>query len=128
MKLVKEIDTVKLGEAIIDGIIEKKGKEVTQINLQDTNNSVCDVFIIAHGDSGVQVKAIAKNIEEKIREKFNFKSFHTEGFENAEWILLDYGEILVHIFQKETREYYKLEELWADAKIKLVTEAEEQEF
>ncbi len=109
----------KLGMTIIDCIQEKKGSDIVQINLTKTDNSVCDFFIIAHGDSNTQVKAIAAHIEDYLKKQCKIRPLHTEGYENAQWVLLDYNSIVVHIFQQEIREYYKLEELWADAEIEI---------
>jgi ribosome-associated protein len=118
----------KLGRIIVDCIQEKKGAGIVQINLTNTNNSVCEFFIIAHGDSSTQVKAIASHIEDHLKKQFKIRPLHTEGYENAQWILLDYNSILVHIFQQETREYYKLEELWADAELEIISESGPEEF
>ncbi len=104
-------------ENIISVILEKKGKDVVNIYLGELENSVCDNFIVCHGDSNTQVNAIADSIEEKIKKKLREDVEHREGMENAQWVLLDYNSIVVHIFQKEYRDYYKLEELWGDAVI-----------
>ena len=117
-----------LGRIIIDCIQEKKGAGIVQINLTNTDNSVCEFFIIAHGDSNTQVKAIAAYIDNHLRKQYKIRPLHAEGFENAQWILLDYNSIIVHIFQRETREYYKLEELWADAELEIISESGPEEF
>ncbi len=119
MNKTQESAPGKLGRTIIDCIQEKKGSDIVQINLTKTNNSVCEFFIIAHGDSNTQVKAIAAHIEDYLKKQYKIRPLHTEGYENAQWVLLDYNSIVVHIFQQETREYYKLEELWADAEIEI---------
>ena len=109
-----------LGRTIIDCIQEKKGSGIVQINLTKINNSVCEYFIVAHADSNTQVKAIASHIENHLRKQYKIKSLHSEGYENAQWVLLDYNSIIVHIFQQETRNFYKLEELWADAELEII--------
>ena len=114
----------KLGNTIIDCIKEKKGQNIVHIDLSKTDNSVCEFFIIAHADSTVQVKAIAKHIEDSLREKRGVRPYHAEGYENAQWILLDYNSIVVHVFLEHIRDYYKLEELWADAEIEVISETE----
>ncbi len=119
MNKTQESAPGKLGRTIIDCIQEKKGSGIVQINLTKTDNSVCEFFIIAHGDSNTQVKAIAAHIEDYLKKQYKIRPLHTEGYENAQWVLLDYNSIVVHIFQQETREYYKLEELWADAEIEI---------
>lgn len=105
---------LKLEDRIIESIREKKGKNTINIDLTKLNNSICEFFIISQGESNTQVRAIAQNIEEKVKKHLNQKTSHTEGYENAQWILLDYNSVVVHIFQQVTRNYYKLEELWAD--------------
>ena len=117
-----------LGSKIIDCILEKKGSGIVQIDLTNTNNSVCEFFIIAHADSNTQVRAIASHIEDHLKKEYKIRPLHKEGYENAQWILLEYTSILVHIFQQETREYYKLEELWADAELEVISESGPEEF
>ena len=117
-----------LGSKIIDCILEKKGSGIVQIDLTNTNNSVCEFFIIAHADSNTQIRAIASHIEDHLKKEYKIRPLHKEGYENAQWILLEYTSILVHIFQQETREYYKLEELWADAELEVISESGPEEF
>jgi len=124
MKISQENDTELLGKTIIDCIKEKKGQNIVHIDLSKTDNSVCEFFILTHADSTTQVRAIAKHIENSLKEQHQERAFHAEGYENAHWILLDYGSIVVHVFLDTIREYYKLEELWADAKIETITEPE----
>ncbi len=104
-------------DTIIKGIFEKKGKEVINIDLTRLNYSICDNFVICHGDSRTQVNAIADAIEEKVDKVLNIKPGHIEGKGNAQWVLIDFIYIVVHIFQEQYRDYYKLEELWGDADI-----------
>jgi len=114
----KQTNSEKLVQSIIQGIQEKKGKGVIGLNLTKLNNSVSNYFVICHGNTKVQVEAIAESVEENVRKKLSDKPWHKEGFENAEWILLDYVDVVVHIFQENTRTFYNLEKLWADAEIK----------
>lgn len=109
--------TKLLLDTIIQGIFEKKGKEVINIDLTRLNYSICDNFVICHGDSRIQVNAIADSIEDKVNNVLKIKAGHIEGKENAQWVLIDFIDIIVHIFQEEFRDYYKLEELWGDADI-----------
>lgn len=102
---------------IIEGLQEKKGKEIVNVDLRKLAYAACDNFIICHGDSGTQVKALAGSVEDKVEEMLALRVKHREGMENASWILLDYGDIVVHVFMKEARDYYKLEDLWGDAAI-----------
>jgi len=107
---------------IIEGLQEKKGREIINIDLSKLDYTPCYNFIICHGDSGSQVKALAESVEEKVNTALHLKLGHREGHENARWILLDYGSVVVHIFQREDREYYRLEDLWGDADITLIKE------
>jgi|SRR5690554_1779173 len=109
-----------LAEAAIRGIQEIKGHDILSIDLREIQNSVSDFFIICHGTSNVQVEAIAKSVEKTILKDMNELPLHKEGKENAEWILLDYFNIVVHIFDQEAREFYNLEKLWADADVKQI--------
>ena len=108
----------KLIEIIIKGIKEKKGKGIISINLKNINNSICDYFVICHCDSTRHVDAVANSIEEEVKKVFNENVWQKEGYGNATWVLLDFIDVVVHVFQKETREFYKLEDLWADAEIR----------
>jgi ribosome-associated protein len=109
-------NTKEIVNAAIEGILKKKGKNPVSLNLTEIENSVCKYFIICHGDSNTQVEALADSVIETVREQTGEKVWHKEGLNNATWVLLDYSDVVVHIFQKEYRDLYKLEELWADAK------------
>jgi len=111
-----------LVDFIIDGILDKKGREVIFVDFNDMEYAPCSGFIVCHGDSCIQGKALAGSIERKVKENLGLNVWHKEGENLAQWILLDYGNIIVHIFQKEYRDYYRLEELWGDAVIKTVEE------
>lgn len=110
----------ELLQTITDSILDKKGKEITIIDLSSINYAFCDYFIVCHGDSTTQVSAIAESIEIKTKDKHGIHPGHVEGLQNAQWILMDYGSIVVHIFLKEYRDYYKLEDLWGDAQISII--------
>jgi ribosome-associated protein len=113
-KLKTSIETETLLYNIIEGIRKVKGKEIVNIDLTGLEQRICQHFLICHGDSNRHVSAIADSVESEIKEKLDWPSIHREGYENARWILLDYGSIVVHVFQKEYRDFYQLEELWAD--------------
>ena len=104
-------------ELILEAIREKKGHQIVSIDLSEVENSICDYFIICHGESLTQVGAITESIEKKLKEEARMRVHHVEGLKNSQWVLLDYYDILVHVFQEEFRSFYKLEELWADGKI-----------
>ncbi len=105
-------------DIVIEGAKEKRADNIVSMDFQKTDTSICDYFVICDAQSNRQVAAIAKSIEEFTLKNSNIKVFHKEGYENSQWILLDYGEIVVHIFQTPYREFYNIEELWADAEIK----------
>ena len=107
-----------LTEIIIKGIQEKKGKNIVSLNLKSIEYAVSDYFIVCHGTSNTQVSAIAESVEEEVRNAIGVKPWHREGLQNAEWILLDYVNVVVHVFQETTRNFYHIEQLWADAEIK----------
>ena len=113
-------------DSIIKGILEKKGHEVVCIDLSQVENAVCDCFVICHGDSNTQVNAIAESVEKETVEKLSLRPYSVEGTNNAEWVLLDYGQTIVHVFQKPFRMRYKLEELWGDGKVTIIEEANNQ--
>jgi ribosome-associated protein len=104
-------------ENIVEGIMEKKGHDIVDLDLTKVQSAICDHFIICHGDSNTQVNAIADSIEKRVKDNLKQNASHREGMENAMWVLLDYTDIIVHVFQKQYRDYYKLEELWGDARL-----------
>lgn len=106
--------------SIVEGIFEKKGKNVLKIDLRGLGNTIADYFVICHGSSATQVEAICNSVEDTARKSAAEKPRHIEGLENCFWVLLDYGNVVVHIFQEEYRNFYSLESLWADAKIEIM--------
>ncbi|WP_369999719.1 ribosome silencing factor [Winogradskyella sp.] len=102
---------------IIGGIEEVKGKEITILDLRDIENTVCDYFIVCEGTSNTQVNAIVNSIQKQVSKTLKDKPWHVEGTDNAEWVLMDYVNVVVHVFQKHIREYYDIESLWGDAKM-----------
>jgi len=112
----KKTDTEALAAAVIEGIKNKKGMGIVKLSLKDIPNAICQYFVICHGTSKPQIEAIAESVDEVVKKKTGFNPWHKEGFENAEWVLIDYVDVVVHIFQEKTRKFYLLEELWADAK------------
>lgn len=104
-------------ESIEKGIFEKHGKDVLKIDLRKLENRITDFFVICHGSSVTQVDAICDSVEDKVRKTAGEKPVHVEGLDNCFWVLLDYGNVIVHIFLEEYRNFYSLESLWADAVI-----------
>ena len=101
----------------INGIEDVKGQNITILDLREIENTVCDYFIICDGTSNTQVNAIVNSVQKKVSKNTKEKPWHIEGSENAEWVLMDYVDVVVHVFQKHTRQYYDIENLWGDAKI-----------
>lgn len=102
---------------IIKGIEEVKGENISIIDLREIENTVCDYFIICDGTSNTQVSAIAASVQKVVSKSIKDKPWHVEGEANAEWILMDYVNVVVHVFQKHVRQFYGLEELWGDGNI-----------
>jgi len=114
----KKIDPTKLFlDSVVKGIEEKKGQNIQIFDLRNTGHAVSDFFIICNADSGTQVDAIAYSVEHEVKVATGESPWKSEGFENREWILIDYVNIVVHVFQTPVREFYRLERLWADAQI-----------
>ncbi len=110
----------KLIERIVASIAEKKGNDITVIDLQGFDHTIADFFVIADATTHIQVKAIADHIERQVSKALKIRPAGVEGEENAQWILLDYGDVIVHVFQQPVREYYDIEGLWADAPIQKI--------
>src|SRR6056300_232412 len=110
----KEKD-IQLVEEIILGIENVKGENIHQLDLRELDNTPCDFFIVCSGNSNTQVSAIVNSVQKTVSKALHEKPLHTEGLEVAEWVLIDYVNVVVHVFQKKTREYYNIEELWGDA-------------
>jgi ribosome-associated protein len=120
-KTIRKINEAEnLRDLIVEGMQEKKAKEIVSIDLRNLKNSVADFFIVCHADSKTHTDAIARSVEEYVNKKIGEDPFHKEGQGSSEWILLDYLNVVVHIFQKEKRDYYGIEKLWADAEIKQI--------
>lgn len=115
-------DEERLRNCIVDGMLEKKAKEIVCIDLRNIKNSVTDFFVICHADSKTHIDAIAKSVEEFVFKNEGEDPFHREGRSSSEWVLLDYLNVVVHIFRQEQREFYGIERLWADAEIQRIAE------
>ncbi len=109
---------MKLVDKIVEAIQNKKGQRIVSIDMRKLSPKPCDWFVIAEGGSNTQVSAIADEVEDFVRRETKEKPVAIAGQDNAEWIALDYGDVMVHIFQREAREYYDIEQLWADGKVK----------
>jgi ribosome-associated protein len=111
----RDLDTENLNHAIIEGIRDKKGKNIIQLDLRRLEDAPADFFIICEGDSSTHIKAISDSIYKKVKEDVYTTPSHTEGSTNARWVLMDYFNTVVHVFYPETRQFYELEQLWSDA-------------
>src|SRR5690554_2678757 len=112
----KQAGTDPLITQIIQGIENVKGQDIEILDLREIENTVCDYFIICNGTSNTQVNAIVNSIQKHVGKSIKEKPWHVEGSENSEWILMDYVDVVVHVFQKHIREFYDIEGLWGDAK------------
>lgn len=113
----KEIDNSTLVKAIIEGIQEKKGKSIVHVDMSEIEYAAAQGFVICNGNSSMQVEAIADSIREYVEENIDVRPYNYDGYQNGEWIVIDYGTIYAHVFLPEFRERYRLEQLWNDAKI-----------
>lgn len=116
IKLVKEISSEKLCEVIVEGMQENKAEDIVVLDLREVENAVTDFFVIGSGDSTTQVDGIANAVVRSTRKTLQEKPWHQEGKNSAQWVLLDYVNVVAHIFHKDVRDYYELEDLWADGK------------
>ena len=107
-----------LADAIIKGLQEKKAKDIVVLDLRNLNTSVADIFIVCNGDSSTHVEGLARSVEETVEKEAGELPEHTEGKQQAHWVLMDYISVVVHIFQPDQRTYYGIERLWADAHIR----------
>jgi ribosome-associated protein len=113
----KKVNSEKLSEAIVKGMQEKKGFDIVVMDLRKVKNAVADFFVICSGNSDKQLDAISESIDEYVFKKIKENPWHSEGKNNKEWMLLDYINVVAHVFKKEKRNFYALEKLWGDAEI-----------
>ena len=117
----KKSNADELISKIISGVEGVKGIDTSLLDLRDIENTVCSYFIVCSGSSNTHVNAIVNSVQKTVSRELREKPFHTEGLDNSEWVLIDYVNIVVHVFQKHIREYYNIEELWGDAKTTQIT-------
>ncbi len=111
-----------LVQAVIDGLLEKKGEDIKVLDMRNLEAAVANYFIICTGNSHPQVDALADSVDEFVKKSTGENPLGIEGRENSEWILIDYSDVVVHIFLPETRTFYKLENLWSDANIQSINQ------
>lgn len=119
----KQASTDDLIATIIKGIDDVKGENIQLLDLREIDNTVCDYFVICTGNSNTQVNAISGSVQKVVSKELKDKPFNIEGQGNSEWVLMDYVNVVVHIFQKHVRDYYDIESLWGDAKITEISPA-----
>ncbi|MFC5282600.1 ribosome silencing factor [Pedobacter alpinus] len=112
------VQTISISDAVVYGIQEKKGNDIVRLDLRNIHSSVADYFIVCHAESGTQVKAIANSVEDEVYKALKEDPIRKEGLQTADWIILDYGDVVVHIFKTDKREFYGIEDLWGDAEFK----------
>ena len=112
--------TKELVNVIIEGIQEKKGAQIVVADLSEIEGTICKNFIICQGNSPAQVEAITESIAEMARKKLGEKPAHVVGLENAQWVAMDFTDVMAHVFLPDVREYYDLEHLWEDAPVEYV--------
>ncbi|ACT96241.1 MULTISPECIES: ribosome silencing factor [Dyadobacter] len=113
----KELSSKDLTELVVKGMTEKKGLDIAILDLRKVKNSITDFFVICSGNSDTQIDALANSVEEEVYKISKTEPWQKEGKANGEWILIDYVDVVAHIFNKERRKHYDLEELWGDAEV-----------
>lgn len=122
---VKKIDHPIVTQ-ILQSLEDRKAQDIVCIDLRDNEDAFVDYMIVCHGDSTTQVNAMAGNVEKDVNDKLKTKPHHIEGERNALWVIIDYIDVIVHVFHRETREFYQLEELWSDSYIPLAEKIHHQ--
>ena len=121
------LKTEQVVNKIIDALEDNKAHRIVKIDLRKIENCFCSFFVICHGTSGTHIAGLTDAVEEKLKEELNESPFHAEGMNTSRWAVLDYGDVVVHVFDKELRDYYKLEEFWGDGIIETIPETFEQQ-
>jgi ribosome-associated protein len=117
-----EFTAEQIRDFIVRGMQEKKGQDIVVMDLRNVRNAICDYFVICSGNSDTQIDAIATSVEEEVYKASKQDPWHKEGKMNREWILLDYVDVVAHVFKKDRRSFYDLEQLWGDAEIQQIEE------
>lgn len=119
----KGVSSEKLCDAIVKGMQEKKAFDILVLDLRKVKNAIADFFVICSGGSDKQLDAIAESVDAEVYKALNENPWHVEGKNNKEWVLLDYFDVVAHIFRKDKREFFALEKLWGDAEVTEIEEA-----
>ena len=115
IQIDKALDNIEITELIIDCIQDIKGKNIVRLDLRELDDAPTDFFIVCEGESSTQINAIADNVVRRLKQEIGLRPSHTEGKQSANWVLVDYFDIIVHVFYPETRSFYEIEDLWSDA-------------
>lgn len=113
-------NTEEIVNKVIEALEDHKAQEIVKIDLRKIENCFCSFFVICHGTSGTHIAGLTDAVEEKVKEDLNESPYHTEGMNVSRWVILDYGDVVVHIFDKELRDYYQLEDFWGDGIIETI--------
>lgn len=120
-KIAKE--STSISELVVHGIQEKKGNDIVRLDLRNIHSSVADYFVVCHAESTTQVKAIAQSVEEEVYKALKQEPWRKEGLQHADWIIIDYVDVVVHIFKTDKRQFYGIEDLWGDAEMQFYKSA-----
>ena len=118
-----EFTAQQIRDFVVRGMQEKKGQDIVVMDLRNVKNAICDYFVICSGTSDTQIDAISTSVEEEVYKVSKQDPWHKEGKLNREWILLDYVDVVAHVFKKDRRAFYDLEQLWGDAEIQLIDDS-----
>ena len=122
------LSSEQLSQVVVKGMQEMKAEDIVLMDLRDVKNAVADFFVICSGNSDTHIDAIAESVDHEVNKTDGQNPWHREGQNNKIWVLLDYVDVVVHVFNHDNREFYGLESLWGDAKITTYDEATEKEF
>jgi ribosome-associated protein len=111
-------ESTSISEIAVHGMQEKKGNEIVRLDLRNIHSSVADYFVVCHAESSTQLKAIAQSVEDEVFKALKIEPYRKEGYQQSDWIIIDYFDVVIHIFKTDKREYYGIEDLWGDAEMK----------
>lgn len=116
------LKTEEIVDKVIEALEDNKAHQIVKIDLRNIENCFCSFFVICHGTSGTHIAGLTDAVEEKVKKELKESPFHTEGLNASRWAVLDYGDVVVHVFDKELRDYYQLEEFWGDGIVEMIPE------
>ena len=122
------LSSEQLSQVVVKGMQEMKAEDIVVLDLRSVNNAVTDFFVICSGNSDTHIDAIAESIDHEVQKTDGQEPWHREGYNNKIWVLLDYVDVVVHVFNHDSREFYALESLWGDAELKYYNEVTQSEF